>query len=160
MFKKYLLLIGLILFINVSGAFAYGIGLQIDGDPYGGGMGPAVTFKLDKYPIVFAASVDVTADYFSMGITGDWWLFNKPIDDSIPVKWFLGYGFFGNIGMGDPFAFIAGGRLPVGLNAFFQNGFIEPFLQIAPSVGIKFAPDFHFPEWFVPVSFGVRFWFE
>jgi len=161
-YMKILVLTAVLMIVSVSGAFAFGIGLQLDGGPSGSGnsFGPSVTFKLDKYPVVFAANLDVTDEYFSLGLTGDWWMFNKQIDSSLPVKWFFGYGFFGRIGLGDPFALVAGGRLPVGINAFFNDGFIEPYLQIAPSLGIQFSPKFHLPEWYLPVSLGVRFWFD
>lgn len=159
---KIIALASLIMCASVSGAFAFGIGLQIDGglSQAGSGFGPSVTFKLDEYPVVFAVNLDVTEENFSLGLTGDWWLFNKEIDSSFPVKWFFGYGFFARIGLGDPSALAVGGRLPLGINAFFNDGFIEPYLLIAPSAGIAFAPEFHFPEWYLPVSLGVRFWFD
>ncbi len=160
--NKKVLLLTVLLSVSISASvFAYGIGLQLDAGFAEGktGLGPAVTFKLDEFPMVFAVNLDVTENYFSLGVTADWWFFNNQIAESLPLKWYVGYGLFTRIGLGEPGAFIAGGRLPVGINAFLADGFFEPFLQIAPSVGIAFAPSFHFPEWFVPVSLGGRFWF-
>ena len=158
--KKTVISTVMISIISMSGVFAFGIGLQIDGDPYGGGYGPALTFKLDTVPLVFAANIDITEKDFSFGLTGDWWIFNNTIEKSYPVKWFVGYGFFIHSGTGRAESLIAGARLPIGVNAFFNDGFIEPYIQVAPSVGIAFEPSFHFPEWYLPVSLGIRFWFD
>ncbi len=150
-----------ILIIPAVTAWSWGIGLQLDAGFSGGKMGggPSVTFKLDSVPLVFAVNLDITENYFTMGLTADHWIFNKQIHPEFPVQWFVGYGAFGRIGFGDINTFVAGARLPIGINAFFADGFFEPYLQVAPSMGIRMAPGFRFPEWYLPFSLGFRLWF-
>ena len=160
--RKVLFAAVLIAILSVSGAFAFGIGVQFDGGPSSAGLGygPSVTFKLDELPVVFAANLGIRDNTVSLGLTGDWWMFDKQIDSSLPVKWFFGYGFYGHLGFGNDLNLSLGGRLPIGLNAFFADGFVEPYLQVAPSIGIVLSPSVEFPDWSIPVSVGVRFWFD
>lgn len=160
--RKFAAVVVLSMVISVPSLFAYGIGLQFDGRAGGAGFefGPSVTFKLDSYPIIFAANLSIHNGNFGLGLTGDYWLFNKKIVDDLPVMWFFGYGAYVGLGLGDELYLSAGGRLPVGINAFFKKGFIEPYIQIAPSIGLVVSPEIDFPDWFIPASIGVRLWFK
>jgi len=151
----------LILIMPAVTAWGWGIGLQLDAGFSGGkvGGGPSVTFKPDALPIFFAVNLEITETDFSMGLTADHWIFNKPIDPEFPIQWFFGYGAFARIGFGNESVFVGGARLPIGINAFLADGLFEPYLQVAPSVGIRMSPGFRFPEWYLPFSLGFRFWF-
>lgn len=160
MFKKSFIAVSFIFCIAVSGMYGYGIGVQFDGVPsdHGTSYGPSIAFKLDDIPLYFAVNLRIKDERVTIGATADWWYMNEPINEIPHLRWFWGFGAYGLASFGDPGAFALGGRIPVGLNAFFQDGFIEPYLQIAPSVGLILMPDVEFPDWFVPVSIGVRFW--
>ncbi len=156
--KKIMLALVLLLCVSASGVFALGLGVQGDfnvGENTDAGLSASI--KFDSIPFYFAVKTSFTNDYFALGLTADNWILNDTFIQE-PFKWFIGWGLYTNMVIADPFGISVGGRIPVGLNAFFANGFVEPYIQVAPSIGITFLPDLHFPDWSVPISLGVRFW--
>ncbi len=141
--------------------FGHSLGLELGTSFASGGMsgGPALTFRIDGVPLVFAASLRVSDEGSSIGLAADKWFFNDDLPLDVPVKWYVGVGGYVHIGSdsSDDLLLSSGIRVPVGLNAYFKDGFIEPFIQVAPSLGIRFSPSLEIPEWFVPFSVGVRF---
>lgn len=130
--------------------FAFGIGLQLNSD-----VSASLTFKTDQVPLIFA----VQGSTEGFGISGDYWVLNKTIMSEYPVKWFWGYGGYANLNLSDSsVGFALGARLPIGINASFADGFVEPYLQVVPSLGVSISP-FYLPDWGIPVSLGVRLWF-
>jgi len=153
-----------IMLISTAGLSAFGVGLQFNGnagttfDP-----GVSLTFKLDQVPLVFAASWNIGESVQTIGLTGDYWLFNKPITNVGSVgklNWFLGLGFFANMIFANDFNMAAGIRIPFGLNMFIADGVFEPYIQVAPSFGIKVIPSLGADKLFWPVSAGFRIWFK
>ncbi len=156
------------LFLLVAGTvnvFAFGIGLQANANA--GGVfapGPALTFKTDNAPFVFALNWNLQDTVQHFGITADYWFLNKNIGHigSAPINWFLGVGLFGNLTFieEEDVQFSSGLRIPIGLNSFIGNGFFEPFVQIAPSFGLRFVPSLGTENMFFPMSIGFRLWFK
>ncbi len=142
--------------------FAHAVGFQLDAAPdsSGAGFGPAITFKIDEIPLMFAVSLSIHGNDFSLGATADHWFIHEQISDSLPIMWGIGWGAYGHVGITQSTNLSFGGRLPIFLDAFFKDGFLEPFIQIAPSIGIAVAPELVFPDWSIPFSIGLRFWFN
>ncbi len=155
------LVAGLAVFAS-TGLFAFGIGLQLNGNA-GEVFAPgvAVTFKVDSIPLVFAANY-FAGDTTTVGLTGDYWGLNRKLVSigRVPLNWFFGIGFFANAVFADEFSMTGGMRLPLGLNMFLLDGFMEPFLQIAPSFGLTFIPSIGADRPFFPISAGFRLWFK
>jgi len=162
--KKILALVALLLIFTATGAFAFGIGLQYNGNAsrvFTNGV--AVTFKVDSIPLIFAANWNFADDSTEFGFTGDYWVLNNKITNvgSASLNWFLGIGFFANFAFpDDEFYFASGGRIPLGLNMFIAKGVFEPFLQVAPSFGIQVIPNLDTTDLFFPISAGFRIWFK
>lgn len=154
--KKVIFLV--ILLFGSTSLFSFGIGIQGGADIGESSVGGlAITFKLDTQPWVFAANAQISSNLFGIGLSADNWLINDTIVG--PLKWFIGWGLYGNVLITtNDVGFGAGARLPVGLNMNLVDGFIEPYLQIAPSIGFSAYKNFGF-NWFIPINLGIRFWF-
>lgn len=153
--KKILIVAALLMVVCVGGAFAWGIGIQ------GGGGFPdygnaAITFKLDTVPFVFATNFTFR-DGFGVGLTGDYWFLNDNIVG--PLNWFIGAGAGISLGgFNDNLILGLEGRLPIGLNMYLVDGFIEPYVQVVPSVGLNVLPEIGL-RWGFTGNIGIRFWF-
>lgn len=153
--KKILIVAALLMVVCVGGAFAWGIGIQ------GGGGFPdygnaAITFKLDTVPFVFATNFTFR-DGFGVGLTGDYWFLNDNIVG--PLNWFIGAGAGISLGgFNDNLILGLEGRLPIGLNMYLVDGFIEPYVQVVPSVGLNVLPEIGL-RWGFAGNIGIRFWF-
>jgi hypothetical protein len=161
--KKIVILVAAIMLLSTAGLSAFGLGLQGDWNAGTNGTGVSLTFKTDSIPLVFAANWNIGEKMQTVGLTGDYWLFNKPItkfaDGSL--NWFVGVGFFARATFFDSKAdFGAGVRIPVGLNAFIAENVIEPYIQFAPSFGVNFVPSLGAGTPFWPLSAGIRIWFK
>ena len=159
--KKIFIVAALLMVVCVGGAFAWGIGIQGGGGypPFGGA---ALTFKLDSVPLVFATNFNFGNNGFGIGLTGDYWFLNDNIVG--PLNWFIGAGAGISLGgFDDNFILGLEGRLPIGLNMYLVDGFIEPYLQVVPSVRLNILPRIggSFPEDFLgfAANLGIRFWF-
>lgn len=153
--KKIFIVAALLMVVCVGGAFAWGIGIQ------GGGGFPdygnaAITFKLDTVPFVFATNFTFR-DGFGVGLTGDYWFLNDNIVG--PLNWFIGAGAGISLGgFNDNLILGLEGRLPIGLNMYLVDGFIEPYVQVVPSVGLNVLPEIGL-RWGFAGNIGIRFWF-
>jgi len=160
--KKIIVMMATLMLVAATGAFAFGVGLQFNGnagDVFEPGV--ALTFKVDSIPLIFAVNW-VIADDTAIGLTGDYWIVNKKLTNlgSSTLNWFIGVGFFTNMVFADEFVFNGGVRVPVGLNMFIADGFFEPFVQVAPSFGLEFVPSLGTTKPFFPISAGFRMWFK
>lgn len=161
---KVMVLSVLLLIVTTTGVFGLGIGLQFNGNA--GKVftsGVALTFKVDSVPLIFATNWVFDDDYSQFGFTGDYWLVNKKLTNigSTNLNWFIGIGGFANfIFPKDDFIFVGGLRVPIGLNMFIAKGAFEPFLQVAPSFGVRLVPKLDAESPFFPISLGFRFWFK
>ena len=159
--KKIIAVLVLALLVSTVSVFALGIGIQ-------GGAGftgdaddqipgnVAITFKVDQSPLVFATNFYIDSKKFLVGLTGDYWISNANLAG--PVNYFVGVGLGGTIGISDPLVFNAAARLPIGINAFFAKGVIEPYAQVVPMLNLKVLPTFT-TKFAVDANVGIRFWF-
>lgn len=160
--KKLVVMMAALMLLAATGAFAFGVGLQFNGNADDmSNTGPAVTFKVDSIPLIWAVNWYI-GDDTTIGLTGDYWALNRKITNlgKAPLNWFLGVGFFANMLFGDEFVFTGGLRVPVGLNMFLADGFFEPFIMVAPSFGLEFVPSLGTDTPFFPISAGFRMWFK
>ncbi|HHU36825.1 MAG TPA: hypothetical protein GXZ47_06310 [Treponema sp.] len=154
--KKFVTAVFILLLAGSVNLFAFGIGVQGGfgvGDHSGGGA--AVTFKVDSLPYIFAVNASFGSDNTFIGASADYWLVNKNFAG--PLNYFFGAGVGAGIGFGDDFCFNAAFRIPIGINAFFVNNFIEPYLQLVPEVGISVLPSLGL-HWNIGANLGIRFW--
>lgn len=161
--KKLFAALVLALVVSTASVFAFGIGIQggydpnLDGGPGSGNV--AITFKVDKSPLVFAADFGFHKSSSTIGLTGDYWISNANLAG--PVNYFYGVGFGANItivnGAEDSVNFGAALRVPVGINMFFAKGVIEPYLQLVPQLVLP-LPSFDL-DFDLGCNVGIRFWF-
>ena len=163
--KKIIVLAATLMVFAATGAFAFGLGLQANanaGKTFSPGI--ALTFKTDKIPLVFSANWYFGESVQSMGVTGDYWILNPAITKvgDGTLNWFAGVGFFTGLTFikDADMQFAAGLRIPVGLNMFLAKGVFEPFIQIAPSFGVRVVPSLGADGLFWPMSAGFRVWFK
>jgi len=158
--KKVLALIVAMMVACSTGAFALGLGIQGNWNAGNSGSGgAALSIKLDETPLIFTIGYDF-ANTPTVSIWGDYWLFNNQIGNlgGASINWFLGVGFFTNAVFTDPFGFNAGLRIPLGLNMFIAKK-IEPFIEVAPSLGVSLIPNIAITNFQFPISLGLRIWF-
>ena len=154
--KKKLLVVFAVLFIGTAADLsALGIGIQFNSNALDlFGYYPSITFKLNDSPFVFAANGYILTNQLGFGLTADMWVLEKEITGSL--NWFLGWGLYGNIWLGNTLWLGAGGRIPVGLS-LRPVDFLELYLQVAGQIGVQTHGSFI--SWGVPVGLGIRFWF-
>lgn len=162
--KKRVVILSLaLMLVCTAGLSAFGIGLQADGNvgsSYSTGM--TLTVKFDTVPLVFGFNWYLGESVQNVGVTGDYWLFNKsivPVGDG-SLNWFLGLGFFANMRFQNDFNLDAGIRIPFGLNMFIADKVFEPYIQIAPSFPVNVVPSLSMGKVYFPISAGFRIWFR
>ncbi len=159
--KRVVLLVAVLLLTSAVVGFAAGIGVQYNanaGDIYTNGI--ALNLKLDDKPVVFALSYYL-GDEKTLGLTADYWLFNNRITatGNSDVNWFAGVGaFLSTRFTGDDKGVKGGVRVPLGVNMLIDKK-IEPFFQVAPSIGLAFSPSIKATHVYFPLSVGFRIWF-
>ena len=172
--KKIVLILILALVMSVS-AFAYhpsgwGVGIvgrfQIDWDnDFGWAWGPTFSLKAPQLPIYWGINMAFRQSGFSVGLTGDFHLFDESLNADLGIGWYLGLGAYVSIlqyGQNDWTSLRFGARVPIGIYIFPVN-FLEVFLGVAPSLGVGIgfgnAPSpFNFPSTGIGFDMGVRFW--
>jgi hypothetical protein len=171
--KKKIILFALIAVISAGAAFAdhpkgFGIGAIAGyGNGWeGGGSGTnnwALALKVPSVPIFWAIDLELDSYYFQIGLRGDYYFIDKTLVKDINLGWYLGVGGWFSYGSFDSkwanwTYMAAGARVPIGLS-WQPIDLLEIFLEIAPSLGIQFSPDFHFPAGGWGAGFGFRLWF-
>ncbi len=154
--KKIIAVLVLALVVSTVSVFALGIGIQ-GGAGYNIPGNVAVTFKVDQSPLVFAGNFVFNKDYTVIGLTGDYWISNANLAG--PVNYFVGVGFGATVGFADSIILSGAARLPVGINMFFADGVVEPYLQIVPQFGVSILPTVNVGGFGVDAAAGIRFWF-
>ncbi len=136
---------------GLGAAFSYGLGT-------GTGAG-ALSMSTPAIPgTVQNISLRFSKDYFAIGLTDDWWVIQQPLVEHY-LDLYIGIGFYTNFGTkGGEIDWGLGGRIPVGLS-YKPIDFFELFIEVVPTMGIGFDPNFYFPAWDVSGALGFRFWF-
>ena len=156
--KTVLLVLVLILGLSATSAFAaagWGIGVEYSLGVLGGLPGQALlTLKSNQLPFVLGIGVVLAQNYFNMGATLDWWLFQSHLIGIIDI--YIGPGLYLML----PAPFEIGGRIPIGLQIWPIGKVLELFLEIAPSMAfISDRAGIVIPNLGLQAGFGFRFWF-
>ncbi|MCL2557093.1 MAG: hypothetical protein FWE09_01295 [Treponema sp.] len=166
--KKLALALTLATFVSAGAAFASPVhpgGLGI-GALWGGTINNndfhnnvALSLKLPGIPIFWGATVNF-GEAFGIGLQGDYYFLGGPIVPTL--SWFLGFGGYADIRLGDNASIGFGGRLPIGLT-WQPISLLEVFLNAAPRLGARIQTGsgggFHFPSGgFFLFEAGLRIW--
>jgi hypothetical protein len=151
--KKVVLTVLLGLILVVGGVFADhpdGWGLGVVGQFFGhwdgfgdrSTGGPGFSLKVPSLPIYWGLNLGFRSHYFGLALTGDYYIFDKPIVENgdFTFGWYLGpggYFRFGHFSLISDWSYIDFGvRVPIGLSFQFLKRF-EIFFDIAPSIGLE-----------------------
>ncbi|MDR0562527.1 MAG: hypothetical protein LBG73_07535 [Spirochaetaceae bacterium] len=151
--------------LGTAGVFAdhpdgWGIGPGFGfnwGWPFGGGGGSApgiyLSLKAPKLPVFWGLSLGFGTNYFGLGVTGDWYIIDKPLAPAAKLHWFLGVGGFLTLNIwGGSWSYAGGSakwsylefgggvRVPVGLS-WQPLDWLEVFGEINASLGIGGSTD-------------------
>ena len=154
--KKIIAVLVLALVASTVSIFALGIGVQGGGFTQNIPGNVAITFKVDQSPLVFATNFYIDSNTFLVGLTGDYWISNAYLAG--PFNYFIGVGVGGTVGLSEPLLLNAAARLPIGVNAYFAKGVIEPYAQVVPMLNLNVIPTFT-TSFALDANVGIRFWF-
>ncbi len=154
--KKTIIIASFLFVVLAVSASGWGIGVAAGIQPLGGlpGSNVMLSFQAPVVPILFGVGFAVGTETFNMGITADWWAVNPNIVGIL--NFYLGPGLYFGVA-GDEIDL--GGRIPVGLN-IFPIPWLEIFIEIAPTLVVRFADPVQFPVFGLQSSLGLRFWFN
>lgn len=152
--KALIIAVALLVVVAVPATFATGIGVSAGLSPLGGlpGSNVMLSLKLDQLPFLMGVGFVIGQSTFGFGFTADWWALNQNLFSF--VNYYIGPGFY----LGYSNNLLVGGRLPIGLNIFPVKN-LELFLEIAPTLAVRFSDPIKFPEFGLQGAFGLRFWF-
>jgi hypothetical protein len=153
-------------FITTAGLSAFGIGAQLNGNASEVFVPGAALLISPGDTTHLALNWYFGERTNTLGLTADFW-FLDPVLSSFgagSINFFLGGGLYGNLLLvqdGGKSSFSGGVRLPLGLHLLLSRNVFEFFVQAAPSIGLRFYPDFGGADnFFCPIALGVRFWFR
>jgi hypothetical protein len=156
--KTVLVVFVLVLLFSASSSFAatgLGIGVEFGLNVLGGLPNQALlTLKMNNLPFVLGIGFQLMENYFNMGMTLDWWLFQSHLVGIIDI--YIGPGLYLVL----PNYFEIGGRVPIGLQIWPIGKVLELFLEIAPSMAfVSDRAGITIPNLGLQAGFGFRFWF-
>ena len=114
-------------------------------------MAAMFVFHVPEIPLMFGVGISTTP---ALGATVDYWAAHGPL--ASVFDWYLGVGGYLIVDFASPASVTAGGRIPIGLQAWPVGQVLEIFLEIAPAVGVIVVPTAF--EWHLQGAFGLRFW--
>jgi hypothetical protein len=175
--KKIVFVLILAVIITTGTVFADhpdGLGIGIVGF-YPGGAG--LSLKIPGIPVFWAVSAGFGENELSMHLTGDSYIFDKPLVKDAGLHWFLGIGgwfsyynytkeYFASDYSYTRMAF--GARIPIGLS-WQPIPLLEIFADIAPSLGFYIDGEQKFNDsviqdgdtgfaFYWPIELGIRLW--
>jgi len=164
--KKILLVI--VLAVIMAGAvFAdhpddkFGIGVMAGwygGWGSGGLAHTALSLKMPNAPVFWGINLNFSSGHFNLGISGDKYFIERALISGVGLHWYVGLGAWANVGFSSGTVDLsAGARLPIGLS-WHMFSFLELFMDVAPSLGVRIIPKFDFPAGGWPIELGVRLW--
>lgn len=156
--KTILVVLVLVIGLSATPVFAasgLGIGVEFGLGVLGGLPNSALlTLKTNTLPFVLGVGVELSQNYFNMGLTLDWWLFYTHLIGIIDM--YIGPGLY----LALPNTFEVGGRIPVGFQIWPIGKVLELFLEIAPSMAfVSNRSGITIPNLGLQAGFGFRFWF-
>jgi hypothetical protein len=126
--------------IGVVGTYGIGLGYG------GGGPGVGLSLKIPSIPVFWGVGVGFGSKYFSLDVTGDFYIIDRKLVPEANLHWFWGFGGFFDFRSyndkwyGNNYSYTdlaLGARMPIGISWQPINWF-EVFLNGAPSVGLGF----------------------
>lgn len=158
--KLKVLVLALVLGAGITmGTHAIGFGAQFNANA-SSVFTPGVSLAFSFTHRVHTAFNWYFGDNTTIGITGDYWIFNPALVkfNSGSFRFHLGAGLYTNIIFADDTDWTGGIRFPVGFNLLVLKDFLEVYINVAPSVGIQFYPSFAMDKFFFPIALGARIW--
>ena len=155
---KKIVLIGIVLMVAFAGtasASTFGVGAAYGLQPIGGlpGSNVMLSVKAPRVPFLLGLGFSLGTNQFELGMTADWWLLQQNLVTFINV--YAGPGLYAGIAQ----SLEVGGRMPIGLNAYPLD-FLELFVEVAPTLTVRFSDPIVFPNFALQGAFGFRFWFN
>ncbi len=148
----------LILFAAAGVASAKDSGFAIGGEGalYIAGAGglpvsAMITFHVPQVPLMFGIGVQ---NPFAIAATVDYWAAHGTITSIF--AWYAGVGGYLSFDVAPGGTVTAGGRIPVGLQAWPFGRVVEIFFEIAPAVGVTLVPTGF--DWHLQGAVGLRVW--
>jgi hypothetical protein len=115
-------------------------------------MSAMFVFHVPQLPLMFGVGINTTP---ALGATLDYWAARGHLASIF--DWYLGVGGYLTVDFASPASISAGGRIPIGLQAWPVEQVLEIFIEIAPAVGVVVVPTAF--EWHLQGAVGLRFWF-
>src|SRR5208337_3441157 len=106
---------------------------------------------LPDFPLMMGIGVNSTP---GIGVTADYWFAQGNLPSIF--AWYLGVGGYLSLDLGSTTSVTAGGRLPIGFQAWPVRRVLEIFVEVAPAVGIDLVPTGF--DWHLQAAIGLRFW--
>jgi hypothetical protein len=154
---KKIIVIAFVLIVLVgfsASAGTLGIGGAFSMDTVGGLPGGALlSLKIPSIPILWGIAFQTGQDSFNLGLTADWWLYQRQLISFLGL--YVGPGLYLTL----PDNIEIGGRIPIGLNAYPLD-FLELFLELAPTLVFFRQDGINVPDFGLMGAFGFRFWFN
>jgi hypothetical protein len=114
-------------------------------------MSAMLLLHLPEVPLMFGIGVNNAP---AVALTADYWAAHGNI--SSIFSWYFGIGGYASVSFASPASISAGGRIPIGLQAWPVGSVLEIFLEVAPAVGVVLVPTGF--EWHLQAAVGARFW--
>jgi hypothetical protein len=164
--RKIIACLTALILVTAAGSFAEAqpttnmgaFGVQLGINPIGGLPGSNVmfSFKVPTFPLIMGLGFAMGSNAFNFGFTGDYRAISNNIYTwkSIAVNYYMGPGFY--LGYSDNM--LIGARFPIGIDVYpIKN--LEAFLEVAPTLAVKFGNEVKFPVFGLQAELGARFWF-
>jgi hypothetical protein len=114
-------------------------------------MSAMLTFHIPQLPLMFAIGVK---DPAAVAATVDYWAAHGTIRGIF--SWYAGIGAYLSVDTSSDGTIAAGGRIPIGLQAWPIGQVLEIFLEGAPAVGVTLVPTGF--DWHLQAAVGLRVW--
>jgi hypothetical protein len=114
-------------------------------------MSAMLTFHIPQVPLMFAVGVQSP---FAVAATADYWAAHGSVTSIF--SWYAGVGAYLYFDVGPGGTIGAGGRIPIGLQAWPFRDVLELFVEIAPAVGVILVPTGF--DWHLQGAVGLRIW--
>ena len=114
-------------------------------------MSAMLTFHIPQVPLMFAIGV---SNPLAIAVTADYWAAHGTLTSIF--AWYAGIGAYLAFDVSPGGSVTAGGRIPIGLQAWPVGQSLEIFAEVAPAVGVTLVPTGF--DWHLQGAVGVRFW--
>jgi hypothetical protein len=156
--KTRALFLAVLLLCGATSAFAKGSGFAIGGEGAlylagAGGlpMSAMLLFHVPQVPLMFGIGI---SSPLGLAVTVDYWAAHGSLGSIF--SWYAGIGGYLALDLNPGGSVTAGGRIPIGLQAWPVGPVLEIFAEIAPAVGIIIVPTGF--DWHLQGAIGLRVW--